>query len=348
VGEALYYGASTLLADVGAHILAVFLLVAGVLLLTGASVAGVMRATATKAADTTRSLRRSPGRWDDGEGEAGPESPDDDPQDEPAPAPAARRGRRRASERLLAPEPVFPPSPRATTSSSVPARSSTGRCAIPTCGARSRRARARPAGSVRAPLDDLAPGPRAGARPEPEPEPEPERPAAHAVVPVRAGPRPRGPRRRRGPARGGAGGPRRGRRRGVAPPARGDAARPLLRRERPPGHGGPGGDRRSAHRGPAALQRRGEGRRDGRRPAHHPLRAAPGARREDEQGRGDEGRPGLRAGGDGHPHPRPDPGQAGRGRRGPQPQAQDGHARRRLRRGARGLEPADRCGSART
>src|SRR5207237_7069486 len=44
-GEALYWASSTLLGRVGAHILAVFLFVAGCLLLTGASVAGVLRAT---------------------------------------------------------------------------------------------------------------------------------------------------------------------------------------------------------------------------------------------------------------------------------------------------------------
>jgi S-DNA-T family DNA segregation ATPase FtsK/SpoIIIE len=45
-GEALFWGTSTLLGSVGAHILAVFLFLAGVLLLTGASVAGVVKATA--------------------------------------------------------------------------------------------------------------------------------------------------------------------------------------------------------------------------------------------------------------------------------------------------------------
>jgi S-DNA-T family DNA segregation ATPase FtsK/SpoIIIE len=53
-GEALYWGVSTLLGAVGAHILAVFLFLAGVLLLTGASVAGVVKATSTS---TSRVLR---------------------------------------------------------------------------------------------------------------------------------------------------------------------------------------------------------------------------------------------------------------------------------------------------
>nr|MDQ3935900.1 DNA translocase FtsK 4TM domain-containing protein [Actinomycetota bacterium] len=42
VGEALYWVASTLFQDFGAHIIFLFLLLAGVLLLTGASVAGVI------------------------------------------------------------------------------------------------------------------------------------------------------------------------------------------------------------------------------------------------------------------------------------------------------------------
>jgi len=53
-GEALYWCASTLLGGVGAHILAVFLFLAGVLLLTGASVAGVVKATTDS---TTRVLQ---------------------------------------------------------------------------------------------------------------------------------------------------------------------------------------------------------------------------------------------------------------------------------------------------
>src|SRR5436190_13229065 len=59
VGEALYYSASNLIGAVGAHILAVFLFAAAILLLTGASIAGVVKATATVTADTTRALRRT-------------------------------------------------------------------------------------------------------------------------------------------------------------------------------------------------------------------------------------------------------------------------------------------------
>ncbi|HEY8582358.1 MAG TPA: DNA translocase FtsK 4TM domain-containing protein, partial [Capillimicrobium sp.] len=51
LGEGLYWVASTLLGTVGAHIIGLFLLLAGVLLITGASVAGVLKATSTHVAD---------------------------------------------------------------------------------------------------------------------------------------------------------------------------------------------------------------------------------------------------------------------------------------------------------
>jgi DNA segregation ATPase FtsK/SpoIIIE, S-DNA-T family len=59
VGDALFYAASNLIGTVGAHILAVFLFLAALLLLTGASVAGVVKVTAAVTADTTRALRRT-------------------------------------------------------------------------------------------------------------------------------------------------------------------------------------------------------------------------------------------------------------------------------------------------
>ncbi|HEY3019132.1 MAG TPA: DNA translocase FtsK [Solirubrobacteraceae bacterium] len=59
-GEALYWLASSLFSDVGAHIIALFLLIAGVLLLTGATVAGVVKATGSHVAETTRALRPKP------------------------------------------------------------------------------------------------------------------------------------------------------------------------------------------------------------------------------------------------------------------------------------------------
>ncbi|MEA2385658.1 MAG: segregation ATPase FtsK/SpoIIIE, family [Solirubrobacteraceae bacterium] len=56
-GQALHHAAATAFSDVGASIIAIFLAVAGVLLLTGASVAGVLRATHTHVSETTRVLR---------------------------------------------------------------------------------------------------------------------------------------------------------------------------------------------------------------------------------------------------------------------------------------------------
>jgi len=58
-GEALDWVVATLTGSVGAHILAVFLFVAGVLLMTGASVAGVIKATSDSVSTTTRALRDS-------------------------------------------------------------------------------------------------------------------------------------------------------------------------------------------------------------------------------------------------------------------------------------------------
>jgi S-DNA-T family DNA segregation ATPase FtsK/SpoIIIE len=58
-GEALYWVASTLLGQVGAHIVVMFLAIAGTLLLTGASVIGIARATHSGVSDTTRVLRRT-------------------------------------------------------------------------------------------------------------------------------------------------------------------------------------------------------------------------------------------------------------------------------------------------
>ncbi|MEA2142014.1 MAG: segregation ATPase FtsK/SpoIIIE, family, partial [Solirubrobacteraceae bacterium] len=57
-GEALLWAVASAVSTIGAHILAVFLFVAGVLLLTGASVAGVLRTTGSGLADTTRAIGR--------------------------------------------------------------------------------------------------------------------------------------------------------------------------------------------------------------------------------------------------------------------------------------------------
>src|SRR4051794_9025376 len=57
VGEGLYWLPSTLLGDLGAHTIALFLFPAAVLLLTGASVAGVVKATSDSISTTTREVR---------------------------------------------------------------------------------------------------------------------------------------------------------------------------------------------------------------------------------------------------------------------------------------------------
>jgi S-DNA-T family DNA segregation ATPase FtsK/SpoIIIE len=63
VGEGLYWVASTLFQDIGAHIIFVFLMLAGVLLLTGASVAGVIRGTRAGLVGTTQRVKRSTGEF---------------------------------------------------------------------------------------------------------------------------------------------------------------------------------------------------------------------------------------------------------------------------------------------
>jgi S-DNA-T family DNA segregation ATPase FtsK/SpoIIIE len=57
VGEGLYWATSSLVGSVGSHIIAIFLFIAAVLLLTGASVAGVLKATGDSVTSTGRLLR---------------------------------------------------------------------------------------------------------------------------------------------------------------------------------------------------------------------------------------------------------------------------------------------------
>ena len=58
LGDALHYVCTSAFGTLGAHLIAVFLFLAGLLLVTGASIAGVLRATSNGVADTTRALRR--------------------------------------------------------------------------------------------------------------------------------------------------------------------------------------------------------------------------------------------------------------------------------------------------
>jgi DNA segregation ATPase FtsK/SpoIIIE, S-DNA-T family len=59
VGESLFWGSSKLFSEAGSHILFVFLLLAGVLLVTGASIAGVVQATRDAATTTSERVRRT-------------------------------------------------------------------------------------------------------------------------------------------------------------------------------------------------------------------------------------------------------------------------------------------------
>jgi S-DNA-T family DNA segregation ATPase FtsK/SpoIIIE len=58
LGDALHYAGHAAFGSFGTSLIAIFLFVAGLLLVTGASIAGVLKATATTAADTTRALKR--------------------------------------------------------------------------------------------------------------------------------------------------------------------------------------------------------------------------------------------------------------------------------------------------
>jgi S-DNA-T family DNA segregation ATPase FtsK/SpoIIIE len=60
VGESLFWVSAKLFSEAGSHILFVFLLLAGVLLLTGASIAGILTATHEAAVTTTERVRRTP------------------------------------------------------------------------------------------------------------------------------------------------------------------------------------------------------------------------------------------------------------------------------------------------
>ena len=151
---------------------------------------------------------------------------------------------------------------------------------------------------------------RRRAAPEAAAEPEPAEAAARAAEEDESPRSPRTPRRRASPSRttsDPAGPlPRVGHRLARLRVERPRPALPqaLDRRRQPPGHRRAGEGRRPADRGARPLRRRGEGDRHGRRPAHHPLRAAPGARHQGRQGRPAQGRPRLRARRLRHPHPR--------------------------------------------
>ncbi len=62
LGELLYVSSSTLFSDLGAHIIFLFLMTGGVLLVTGASIAGVVKATSERVSSTTQRVRSAGAR----------------------------------------------------------------------------------------------------------------------------------------------------------------------------------------------------------------------------------------------------------------------------------------------
>ncbi len=85
VGEALYQATHRLVGNLGVDILGVFLLLVGVILLTGASLAGTIRATGNGLIETTRKVRALAGPRPHAMLESGPRAPDgDDAEDFPA------------------------------------------------------------------------------------------------------------------------------------------------------------------------------------------------------------------------------------------------------------------------
>jgi S-DNA-T family DNA segregation ATPase FtsK/SpoIIIE len=102
VGETQLWVISHLFSTVGAHILAVFLLIAGLILVSGATLAGVIRATGEGVAGTGRALKRSTG-----EIAVTRTRRPDPPEPEPVQEPATAAGRAAVSES----EPLLPPEP---------------------------------------------------------------------------------------------------------------------------------------------------------------------------------------------------------------------------------------------
>ena len=307
----MYEGAHRLVQQVGVDILVVFLFIVGVVLLTGASLASAIRATGSGVVDTTRVLRAHRPRL---------------------PVPEALR------ETLRPPEPgpheliVRAGTVAQEEDEEAPPREELLEAIDPW--------EAEPV--LDAGIDDAAEAVEVAHDIEAESDAEADVEAEEAdlheeisgVAAARYGSEPADA--TRPPARGGHRRPRL-RLGGATGRAAVDA---LQRRAEPTGHGGTGAHRCQPGRGAGPLRRAGQGDRHGRGAAHHPLRAAPGARHEGRQGRAAEGRPGLRAGGNRHPDPCADPRQAGRGRRGAKRQAANRAPGRRLPGAARRLVAA--------
>jgi DNA segregation ATPase FtsK/SpoIIIE, S-DNA-T family len=93
LGESLFYVSHHLIGSIGTHILGLFLFLAGLLLLTGASLAGILKATGGTVAESTRAIRTA-------------RPPREEPEPEPEPkATRARSGATTRRPRVQVPEP---------------------------------------------------------------------------------------------------------------------------------------------------------------------------------------------------------------------------------------------------
>ena len=311
-GEGLYTAVTSAVSQTGVHIVAVFLFLAALLLLTGATIAGVLNATRTSIRGTTRALRETGA----GLGALAPRPGEVSP---PAPQEPVRPPEAEDPQKLVV---------RAT---HVEAPPIDGPARFPDLFGNA------PPPATAAAGGDEAPE----APPEPEPEPAEAREDAEAPGVTRAKPAPEVA--REGPD---AAGPLprhgHGRSRLRMEAARRARAQALQRRGRRARHHRAGAGRDPARGDARALRDRGEGHRHDHRPAHHALRAAPRARDQGLQGGAAQGRHRLRPGRLGDPHPRPDPRQAGRRRGGAQPPPAHRAPGRRLAGPAQGLVAAHR------
>ena len=141
IGEAELWAVSHLFSTVGAHIFATFLFVAGLILVSGATLAGILRFTGTHVAGTSRALRRST----------------DELKATVARRPATAAARASTAARSSLPEALLPPEP------------DTSELVI-----RSTHVEAPPiAFDDELPVEPLELAPEDGEVAEPEPEPEP-------------------------------------------------------------------------------------------------------------------------------------------------------------------------------
>ena len=311
VGEGLYDAASTLVGDVGAHIIAVFLFIAGMLLLTGASVASVLRATGDSVTASGRAIRETA-----------------------EPVRTAVQRRRTPREELDELEAAEAPT---VTRTHLEQDFWSGPERFPDLYE---------GGPAPEPVTDEL----EVAEPDPEPDPEPE-PAAPEEPRLAEDPETDEPGVVRGGTEVDPADltPQGRLRRSVtdAPdfvwrvPDPGFLTRSGADASKPDTVG----QEKVAAQLVEALGHFGvEARVIGMvaGPAHHPLRAAPRARHQGRQGRPAQGRPRLRAGRLRHPHPRADPRQAGGRRRGAERAPPDRPPGRRDAAAARRLVAADR------